>query len=134
MQNEQKLEKIPIHFEAEYKRLLSLGIDTWQKLFSLQEEDLIRISQSSLVSSRNLKKLKGMSTFICELKFCQADAALLLHSGIGSIDALAKSTPQQIVNQTGRLARSLNLTKESLVDLRKASSWIKVAIDSRIRN
>ena len=68
-----------------------------------------------------------MATLICGINVSQAEAALLLHAGIASIETLASLTPSELIQKTGRLERQLNTGRKSYLDLPKAKEWIKNA-------
>ena len=72
-----------------------------------------------------------MAELICQLEIEPKYAALLLHSGLGTTAALAASTPQAIIQQTGRLERQLKFFDSTAVDLPKASRWINRAKKAR---
>ncbi len=131
---ENTFKDLPKNLRAEEKLLTSLGIKTWSEVKDLGDKDIKEICQAGKSSSTNLKKIRGMAVLICELNLSQPEAALLLHSGIGTIKALANSSPQQLVLQAGRLVRQLNIGPVSFLNLRKANNLINRAKNSRILN
>ena len=88
---------------------------------------LDHIAIHSLATVSNLKRLKGMATLICELNLDQAQAALLIHSGVSSVSALAALSPQELANKTGRLERQLNTGRIMGLDLVEANALINNA-------
>ncbi len=118
---------LPKNFNFEEKKLISEGIDSWFLLKELSDGDLVELAQTSLATQRNLKSLRSMSTFICDIDLSQSEAALLIHSGIPTIKALASLTPQELIHKIGRLERLLNTGRNPLIDIPKALSWIKNA-------
>ena len=61
---------------------------------------------------------------VCDLDLAPQDAALLMHAGIATRAALAGTTPERLVHQTGRLERSLGTGRPAVVDLSTARRWI----------
>ena len=68
-----------------------------------------------------------MAELGCALDLAPQDAALLMHAGIASRAALAATTPERIVQQTGRLERSLGTGRPAAVDLVTARRWVQRA-------
>tara|TARA_B100000700_G_C14487810_1_gene598155 strand:- start:352 stop:591 length:240 start_codon:yes stop_codon:yes gene_type:complete len=62
--------------------------------------------------------------FISEINLSIGDAALLMYSGIPSIDALARLSPQELLDKTGRLERLLNTGRKPVANLKTANIWI----------
>ena len=125
---------LPRNFHAEANSLRLKGIKSWTSLKDLKNEEINEITRSSLASSRNLKRLRCIANLICELNVSPEDAALLMHSGIASIKALASLTPQELLLKTGRLERLLRTGRKPVVDLKKANSWIQIAKARQITN
>ena len=134
MQIDKPFKNLPKNFHEEEKQLLSKGINTWLSLKSLKDEEFSALALSGRSTTRNLKRLRGIATLICEINLTQADAALLLHSGISSVEALAKLTPQELIHKTGRLERQLNTGRKPIVNLTIANSWIQKAKNRQILN
>ena len=93
----------------------------------LSDQELSRLVRTGRSSARNLHRLRGMATLVCELELAPQDAALLMHAGIATSSALASCTPERLVRQTGRLERSLGSGRRAVVDLTVAQHWIKRA-------
>ena len=93
----------------------------------LDDSDISRMVREGRSSARNFKRLRGIATLVCELDLAPQDAALLMHSGIATVTALASSTPERLVQQTGRLERSLGSGRRGVVDLKLAQTWIQTA-------
>ncbi len=127
------LEKLPKHFEAEEKQLLSLGFNSWSLINELNYKDLSIIEKKARITKNNLSRIKGMASFICEIDLSQAEAALLLHAGVPSIYALAELTPPELVQRTGRLERQLIKGMKGSLDLQKASKWINSAKRAKLK-
>ncbi len=134
MNHEKPLEGLPKNFQNEEKDLLSNGINSWGLLRSLKDEEICALVKTGRGTTSNFKRIRGIALLICEIELSQENAALLLHSGVASVKALAALTPQELVNKTGRLERQLNTCREPLVDLATAKSWIQKAKDRQMVN
>ena len=122
------------NFKHEKEALISLGINSWSPLMNLKDNDLYKIAQTSLATTRNLKRLRCIAMFIYKLSIPKEDAALLMHSGVASIEALAALTPQELFKQTSRLERILKTNREPSINLPKAHALIQKAKDRQIDN
>ena len=118
---------MPPNFKDEEKELLELGITSWQALKSLKQAEIIKLVKTGRSTERNLIKIKGLAELVCELKIEPSQAALLLHSGIPTVSALATSTPEEIVKKAGRFERQLLRRHQTLIDLNAANSLINRA-------
>ena len=127
MNNKLFLKNIPKSFYQEEKILLSNNIKTWDSLSSLTDEEINKMIYGSLGSVRNLKRLKCIAYFICTLNIELKEAALLMNSGLGSIKAISRLSPQELVQRTGRFERVLQTGRIPLIDLRKANFLIEKA-------
>ena len=87
-----ELKDLPKHFQEEQKQLLEQGITDWISLKNLKDEELFLIAQKGLATTKNLMRLRGIATLICDINISHPEAALLLHSGIASVKALASLT------------------------------------------
>ncbi len=126
------IRKLPTNFKDEEKELQKAGISTWSNLKELRDKELFVLVQRSRASTTNLKKLRAMASLICELDLSQKDAAVLLHAGFSSSKALAASTPQELIQKTGRLERQLNSKLQPVFDLTKANFLIQEARNRQI--
>jgi len=129
-----KFTYLPDNFNAEKEILLSLGINSWIQIKDLKDNQIFKIVKTTLATERNLKRLRCIAMFICEIRISQEEAAILMHSGIASIKALSSLTPQELSNKTGRLERLLNTGRKPAIDLKKASLLIKKAKGRQINN
>ncbi len=134
MKAEQALDNLPQNYRNERKELLDAGIKTWKKLKNLSESEVNILAQKGLSTPSNLKRLKGIALFVCDLGLAADEAALLMHSGVATISALASSTPQELFRNTGRLERLLRSSRNPVVNLTKASELIKKAKARQLRN
>ena len=121
------IKDLPQHLQEEEKQLRLHGINNWFLVKDLQDEKLLEIAKRSRATTRNLKRIRGMATLICEINLSQSEASLLLHAGVPSIQALASLTPSELIKKTGRLERQLNIGRKPYVDIKKASNWTKNA-------
>ena len=124
---EQPLADLPQSFRHERSELIQAGIKSWESIRNLDDLQVSRLARSGRASARNLHRLRGMATLICELQLAPQDAALLMHAGIATTKALADCTPERLVRQTGRLERNLGTRRPAVVDLRTAGLWIRRA-------
>ena len=127
MKNKQTIEKLPQNFEAEGKLLQRKGFHSWSSIMNIKDEEINELVKNGPVSIRNLKRLRCIAMFISEINLSLGDAALLMHSGIPSIKALSRLSPQELLHKTGRLERLLNSGREPVVTLKTANVWIKKA-------
>ncbi|QNI94186.1 protein of unknown function DUF4332-containing protein [Synechococcus sp. A15-127] len=118
---------LPQSFRQERTDLEKAGIRSWEALRDLDDLQLSRLVRNGRSSPRNLNRLRGIATLVCEMDLAPQDAALLMHAGIASRRALADCTPEQLVRQTGRLQRSLGIARPGSVDLPMAKAWIQQA-------
>tara|TARA_B100000700_G_C15025206_1_gene847791 strand:+ start:2165 stop:2572 length:408 start_codon:yes stop_codon:yes gene_type:complete len=123
----QKIGILPSNFKREKEYLTKLNISTWDQLKDLTDKTLYEIVAHSFCSINNLKKLRNIALFVTLLKITQHEASILMHSGITSIEALSRISPQELMSRTGRLERKLNTTRETLFQLKKANYLIEMA-------
>ena len=127
MTNKLILKNLPQNFYQEEKILLSNNIKTWDSLLSITDEEINKLAYRSLGSVRNLKRLKCIAYFICNLGIEINLAALLMHSGLISNKAISRLSPQELVQKTGRFERFLQSGRIPLIDLKKAKFLIEKA-------
>ena len=121
------LPDLPQSFRREQQELDAAGINDWWQLRDLDEAQLSRLAHSGRASPLNLKRLRAIAGLVCDLDLAPPDAALLIYAGIASRAALAATTPERVVQQTGRLERSLGTGRPAVVDLATARRWIQRA-------
>jgi len=124
-----ELAGMPKSFKDEKKELINNGITSWHDLKNLKEGQIVQLVKTGRSTVRNLKRIKGIANLICDLGVEPFEAALLMHSGLATISALAKVTPQEVLQKTGRLERQLLNRNQNLINLNKANEWIKRAKD-----
>ena len=137
MSNKSFSKDLPKNFYQEEKILLSNNIKTWGSLSSISDEDINNLIYGSLGSVRNLRRLRCIAYFICTLDIQLNEAALLMHSGLISNEAISRLTPQELVQKTGRFERILRTGRSPLIDLKKAHFLIEKAkkpLSNRIRD
>tara|TARA_B100000214_G_scaffold345908_1_gene296162 strand:- start:169 stop:585 length:417 start_codon:yes stop_codon:yes gene_type:complete len=127
MNNKSFLKNLPKTFYQEEKILSSNNIKTWDSLLSISDEEINHLIYGSLGSVRNLKRLKCIAYFICYLDIELNEAALLMHSGLISLKAISRLTPQELVQKTGRFERTLKTGRNPIIDLKKANFLIEKA-------
>ena len=127
MSNKSLLKDLPKSFYQEEKILISNNIKTWDSLLSISDEEINHLIYGSLGSVRNLKRLKCIAYFICTLDIELKEAALLMHSGLASNEAISRLSPQELIQKTGRFERVLQIGRDPLIDLKKAHFLIKKA-------
>ena len=118
---------LPKNFHYEGKILFSNDINTWDYLVSLSDIKINDLVHRNLGSVRNLKRLRSIAYFICTLDIELSEAALLMHSGMISSEAISRLTPQELIQRTGRFERFLNTGRIPLIDLKKAHLLIEKA-------
>ena len=118
---------LPKTFHYEAKILLSNGIDSWECLVKITDNKINDLIHRNLGSIRNLKRLRCIAYFICTLDIELSEAALLMHSGMISSEAISRLTPQELIQKTGRFERILNTDRIPLIDLKKAHFLIEKA-------
>ena len=123
----QALEDLPQSFRNERSELLKAGIDSWTSIRNLEDQELSRLARSGRASVRNLYRLRGIAVLVCDMDLAPQDAALLMHAGIATTQALAGCTPERLVRQTGRLERNLGTGRPAVIDQRTAGRWIRRA-------
>ena len=124
MKPEDPLQDLPQSMRDELKQLLTSGITTWGELQALDDLQISRLAAGGRASARNLRRLKGMADLACGLDLAPQDAALLMHAGLATVTAIARSTPQELINRTGRLERQLRSGRPPVVNLALARRWI----------
>jgi hypothetical protein len=119
--------ELPAHFRAEALRLQQAGLDDWSALAGLSDGQLRELAASGSASEQRLRRLRGQATLVVELGLAPAEAALLLHGGIASGQALAEATPERLLLQLGRLERSLLGHGGGHIDRATVQAWIQRA-------
>jgi len=127
MKSQKIFKTLPKNFRREEEALISRGLDSMESVKEISDDEIINLVKSRYCTERNLRRLRCIALLVCELNLSQREAALLMHSGISSIEALKKSTPQEVINKTGRLERNLKPGTDTVVNLEKANKWINQA-------
>ena len=128
------LHALPQGFRDEQSDLEQAGVTKWGELRELTDQNLSRLVATGRSTSRNLKRLRGIAELVCSLELAPADAALLMHAGFATVAAIATSSPQEIMNRTGRLERQLGSGRAPVVDLAIAKQWIMNAKARQTKN
>ncbi|MCX5939166.1 MAG: DUF4332 domain-containing protein [Cyanobium sp. LacPavin_0920_WC12_MAG_62_9] len=116
---------LPPHFKSEQRQLEGAGIDGWQQLADLHDDDLRQLGRSGGASEARLIKLRGQARLVVEAGVEPAEAALLLYAGIANCQGLAQANPHQLLIQMRRLQASLTGMAAPRLDL--------ITLQSRIR-
>ena len=127
MNNSNRIVKLTPNLKIEAEILRELKFNTWEKLSEINDTEISNITTSSLASKRNLEKIRCMAILICELDIPESEAALLMHSGISSLQAIKKLTPEELYKRTSRLERILKTGRIPIFNLEKANKLIKKA-------
>ena len=127
MDNIIEFHKLTASFKKEETHLRKKGINTWNEIKVLTDRDVFKLVGEGSGSIRNFRCLRCIATFICDLDIQQDEAALLMHSGIPSVKALAKSYPEAIHIKVTRLEAILGTTGSPKTSLKKISQWINKA-------
>lgn len=115
---------LPAHFKSEGLRLKAAGLDSWGDLAALDDHQLRELAASGSASEQRLRRLRGQARLVVELALAPAEAALLLHGGIATGQALAEATPERLLVQLGRLERGLLGQGTSGLDRATVQEWI----------
>ena len=134
MKPAQQLHDLPQNLRYERDALRDAGLTTWAEVRELDEIQISRLAASGRATARNLRRVKGMADLVCALDLAAADAALLMHAGLATVAAIAGSSPQDVVNRTGRLERQLRSGRPPVVDLAVARQWILLAKERQNTN
>ena len=127
MDNIKEFNKLSASFKKEENHLREKGISTWNEIKILSDRDVFELVGESSGSLRNFRCLRCIATFVCDLDIQQSEAALLMHSGIPSVKALAKSYPEAIHNKITRLETILGTSGSPKTSLKKIMQWIDKA-------
>ena len=118
---------LPRPFQREQAVLQKRGVESWQELARLSDNDLNCLSREGGALERQLRKLRGQAQLVVELGLQPHEAALLLYAGIASSRGLAQASPQQLLTQLGLLERSLIGVAPARVDAAAVRRWIRRA-------
>lgn len=118
------LRSLPPHFRHEVRRLERAGIHRWDQLAALEDPQLRRLAAEGPASEARLRRLRGQAGLVIEVGLAPADAALLLHAGIPSRQALAEADPQHLFMRVGRLQRTLAGDGLPPIGPERVRSWI----------
>ena len=129
MDNNKEFNKLTASFKKEETHLRKKGINTWNEIKVLTDRDVFDFVEEGCGSIRNFRCLRCIATFICDLDLQQDEAALLMHSGIPSVKALANSYPEAIHTKVTRLETILGTSETPKTNLKKIIQWINKAKD-----
>ncbi len=125
---------LPGNLKPEAKELISYGVNDWLSLSKLSDEQIFNLVKNGKSTKRNLYRLRAMAVLISEIDLPQAEAALLIHSGISTARAISALTPQELFQKTGRLERNLKTGRKPLIGLQRAGELIRRSKSSQMQN
>jgi hypothetical protein len=111
-------------FRKERELLERSGIGSWEAMATLDGEHLRRLASASPGSESRLVRLRGQARLVVAVDLAPADAALLLHAGVGDASALAEANPEDLRRQVGRLQRRLTGSSVPPPSLGTLRTWI----------
>ena len=117
----------PSHFLAEQRQLAASGLASWAALSALGDGDLRRLAASGRASEPRLRRLRQQARLMAEAGLSAADAALLLHAGVPSREALAEADPGVLLRQLQRLHRQLLGRAAPAIEQARVVTWIQRA-------
>ena len=123
---------LPRPFQHEQAALQAAGVESWQALAALADHELRQLARGGALE-RQLRKLRGQAQLVHELDLEPHEAALLLYAGIASSRGLAAASPQLLLQQLGRLERSLMGMAPARVDATQVRAWIRRAQEQQRR-
>lgn len=115
------------HFAAERRVLEREGLASWPAVAALGDGDLRRLAGDGLASEARLRRLRGQARLVQEVGVSAAEAALLLHGGIPSRQALAEADPERLLRQLGRFQRQVLGRQAPALEQRQVREWIRRA-------
>ena len=118
----------PFQLAAAYRKESDLleraGIGSWEALAALEGDHLRRLASASPGSEARLIRLRGQARLVVTVEVAPAEAALLLHAGVGDARALAEANPEDLRRQVGRLQRRLTGSAVPPPSLATLRTWI----------
>jgi len=121
----------PFQLAAAYRKESELleraGIGSWEALAALEGDHLRRLASASPGSEARLIRLRGQARLVVTVQVAPAEAALLLHAGVGDARALAEANPEDLRRQVGRLQRRLTGSAVAPPALATLQGWIRRA-------
>ena len=119
---------LPISYRHEKFFLIEEKFSNFESLSNLTDIDINNIQVNyPLCTLSNLKKIRAIAIFKKKIAISPPEAYLLLHCGVGSIKALARSTPYELEQKIGRLKRNLKIKTEKNLTISVLKDWIKKA-------
>ena len=117
---------LPRQFQREQAALEAAGISTWPQLAQISDIQIRQLARGAALE-RQLRKLRGQAQLVSQLGLEPHEAALLLYAGIASCRGLAEASPLQLLQQLGRLERSLTGMAPPRIDAAQVRAWIQRA-------
>ena len=117
---------LPRQFQREQAALRAAGVQRWEQLAALTDQELRQLARGGALE-RQLRKLRGQAQLVSELGLEPHEAALLLYAGIASSRGLAEASPLQLLQQLGRLERTLTGVAPARINAALVRQWIRQA-------
>ena len=128
MNNKNILEILPINFRHEKKFLIKNNFDDWSQIKDLSDNEINQmVKKGFMCTESRFRKIRVISIFISELQIKPHHAYLLLHSGVGSIEALSYLTPHSLELKIGRFERIQGFNRGEKITLSILKDWINKA-------
>tara|TARA_Y100001978_G_C23416261_1_gene301579 strand:+ start:196 stop:597 length:402 start_codon:yes stop_codon:yes gene_type:complete len=128
MNNKNILEILPINFRHEKKFLIKNNFDDWSQIKDLSDNEINQmVKKGFMCTESRFRKIRAISIFISELQIKPHHAYLLLHSGVGSIEALSYLTPHSLELKIGRFERIQGFNRGEKITLSILKDWINKA-------
>ena len=123
---------LPRQFQREQAALQAAGVESWPQLAALSDTALRQLARGGALE-RQLRKLRGQAALVSSLNLEPHEAALLLYAGIADSRGLAAASPQQLLQQLGRLERTLLGMAPARIQASTVRDWIRRAQEQRQR-
>ena len=128
MTSKDHLSFLPENFRHEKYYLHKKNLNNFQELSRLEDSELNEIVRSSpLCTIKNLRKIRAVASFNCEINISPHQAYILLHSGISSVKSLSLLNPHEIKQKIERLERFIGTKSKTNITLSSLKDWIKRA-------
>ena len=128
---EHALDSLPKNFNEEVNILKKNNLNSWESIESLIDKEINKLIIGTKGSTRNLKRIRCIAKLVLKLNIKPGEASILLHSGVPSIEALKSLSPYELIKRAGRLERMHSINRNPVIDISKASSWIKKAKEAK---
>jgi len=131
MKFEHDFDNLPKNFNQEVHILKKNDLNSWESIESLKDKEINSLIVGTKGSILNLKRMRCIARLVLNLNISPGEASILLHSGVPSIEALKSLSPYELIKRAGRLERMHSINRNPVIDISKASSWIKKAKEAK---